>query len=67
MDNDTDVHQILAPFIIIEDDAFDVRHFINNCEDSYLLERFYEILGESELQLAYAIHLVEERVKALSE
>ena len=67
MEIEESVRQSLASFAILEDDALDVRAWIQSCTSSAALEAFFDILGESELQLAYAIHLVETRLKDLND
>lgn len=60
------LRESLASFAILEDDALEVRAWIQETDSIGGLEAFQEILGETELQLAYAIHLVEERLMELN-
>lgn len=67
MDIEESVQQSLAAFAILDEDAWDVRHWIQSCTSSAALETFYEILGETELQVAHMCHVVETRLKELDE
>lgn len=59
------LRQSLASFAILEDDAWEVRAWIEETDSIGALEAFYEIVGESKLYIAQVLHLVEERLKEL--
>jgi hypothetical protein len=66
MEIEDSLRESLRTFAILEDDALEVRAWIQSTTSVLALEAFLDVLGETELQLAYAIHLVESRLKDLN-
>jgi hypothetical protein len=57
--------ECIREFAILDEDALEVRAWIQSTTSKGALEAFQDVLGESEMQVAYAIHLVEARLKEL--
>lgn len=61
------LRESLREFCISEEDALDVRQWVQTTDSIPALVAFYEVVGESELQIAYVLHLIEVRMKELND